>query len=95
MENTRHGRKNGNGRKKKNTNPVEYRRLNNELRKETDTANEKFINETCDENTMLQQTGRYDRMYLKTKETEWKKNKGVQTFDTEYSEGHLQTNTDS
>lgn len=71
--NTGHGKR----RKHKNTSPVENRRLKNELRRETNRAKQKFINETYNEITKLQQTGRYHLMYQKAKEVEWKKNKRI------------------
>lgn len=54
----------------KSTDLEERRLLNNELRKETDKAKEKSINETYDEITKVHQIGRYDLIYQKTKELE-------------------------
>lgn len=46
MNNTGHIRQNEERRKHKITNPVEYRRPNKELRRETHRGKEKFINKT-------------------------------------------------
>lgn len=45
-----------------NTNQVEYRRLNNELRRETNRTIEKFISETHELCSASIQTGRYNLM---------------------------------
>ena len=44
----------------KSTNIKEYRRLNNQLRRETDRAIEVYIEEICEEIMDLQKKGRYD-----------------------------------
>ena len=47
----------------KTTNIKEYRRLNNQLRRETDRAKEVYMEEICEEIMDLQKKGRYDLMY--------------------------------
>lgn len=58
------------GRKKK-TNPVKYIRVNSELRRETDRAKEKFINEMCNKITKFQQIGRYDLILSEDERFSW------------------------
>lgn len=90
MDNTGHVRENGI--KKKTEIPIQGNKiLNNELRRETNRAKEKFINKTCDEITKFQQTEKVvcekDNllMYQKIIEFEWKENKDIQTFGTQES----------
>ncbi|KDR19616.1 hypothetical protein L798_06492 [Zootermopsis nevadensis] len=64
-----------------------YRRLNNELRRETDKAREDYINEVCDEIMTLQRIGRYDLMYAKAKELGWKENTRIRTQEIEDPSG--------
>ena len=52
----------------KTTNIKEYRRLNNQLRRETDRAKEVYMEEICKEIMDLQKKGRYDLMYQKAKQ---------------------------
>lgn len=40
--------------RKQNINTVEYRKLNNELRRETERGKEKLVNKMCDEITKSQ-----------------------------------------
>ncbi|KDR20787.1 hypothetical protein L798_05100 [Zootermopsis nevadensis] len=66
-----------------------YRRLNNELRRETDKAREDYINEVCDEIMTLQRIGRYNFMYAKAKELGWKENNGIRTQEIEDPSGKI------
>lgn len=50
-----------------------YRRLNNELRRETDNAREKYWNDQCKELEELDRSGKMDKMYGKVKDLTWKK----------------------
>ena len=50
----------------KTTNIKEYRKHNNQLRRETDRAKEIYMEEICEEIMDLQKKGRYDVMYQKT-----------------------------
>jgi type I site-specific restriction endonuclease len=45
-----------------------YRRLRNELKRATDNAKKEYLEKMCNEIMGFQRTGRYDLMYLKTKE---------------------------
>ena len=65
----------GERRKWKNVNNEEgrrnYRRLKNELKRATETAKKEYLENKCNEIIEFQRTGRYDLMYLKTKELDW------------------------
>ena len=76
-------------RKYKNRDEVEYRRLNNALRRETDEARKKYIEEMCDEIMELERLGRYDLMYQKMKGLEWKDRTGGSKFGIENSAGQF------
>ena len=49
----------------KTTNVKAYRRLNNQLRRETDRDKEVYMGAICEEIMNLQKNGRYDFMYKK------------------------------
>ena len=49
-----------------------YRELNNELRRETDRAREKYWIEQCNEIEDLERAGQMDKMYRKVRELTWK-----------------------
>ena len=53
----------------KTTNIKENRRLNNQLRRETDRAKEVYMEEICKEIMDLQKKGRYDLMYQKAQQS--------------------------
>jgi hypothetical protein len=59
-------------RKWKNVNTEEgrknYWRLRNELRRATDNAKKEYLKNICNEIMEFQRTGRYDLMYMKTKD---------------------------
>jgi len=59
-------------RKWKNVNTEEgrknYRRLRNELKRATDNAKKEYLENICNGIMEFQRTGRYDLMYMKTKE---------------------------
>ena len=59
-------------RKWKNVNTEEgrrnYRRLRNELKRATEKARKEYLEKICNEIMEMQRTGRYDLMYMKTKE---------------------------
>ena len=50
-----------------------YRKLNNELRRETEKAREKWLEEECQEIEELERRGRTDLMYRKVKQATWDK----------------------
>jgi hypothetical protein len=78
-------------RKWKNVNNEEgrrkYRRLRNELKRATDRAKKEYLEKICNEIIEFQRTGRYDLMYMKTKELGWTENHGIQNIDIEDSHG--------
>jgi hypothetical protein len=59
-------------RKWKNANNKEgrknYRRLRNELKRATDNTEKEYLESICNEIIEFQRTGRYNLMYMKTKE---------------------------
>jgi hypothetical protein len=57
----------GNGRIKQRRGK-NYRRLRNELKRDTDKAKKEYLDSICDKIMGFQSTGRYDLMYKKTKE---------------------------
>jgi len=79
-------------RKWKNVNTEEgrknYRRLRNELKRVTDNAKKEYLKNICNEIMKFQRTGRYDLMYMKTKELGWKENQGIQNIGIEDSQGN-------
>jgi uncharacterized membrane-anchored protein len=79
-------------RKWKNVNNEEgrkkYRRLTNELKRATENARKEYLDSKCDEIIEFQRTGRYNLMYMKTKELGWKENHGIQNIGIEDSQGN-------
>ena len=73
--NTEEGRKN-------------YQRLRNELKRATDNAKKEYLENICNEIMEFQRTGRYDLMYMKTKELGWKENQEIQNIGIEDSQGN-------
>jgi len=53
----------------------EYRKLNNELRRETEKAREQWWNEQCEEIESLQKQGKHDKVYNKIRQLQKKKGK--------------------
>ena len=76
-------------RKWKNVNNEEgrrnYRRLRNELKRAAETAKKEYVENICNE-IMEFQTGRYELMYMKTKELGW--TQGIQGIGMEDSQGN-------
>jgi hypothetical protein len=62
-----------------------YRRLRNELKRATDKARKEYLKSICDEIIEYQRTGRYDLMYMKTKEQGCKENHGIKNIGIEDS----------
>jgi hypothetical protein len=54
------------------------RRQRNELKRAREKAKKEYLDCQCDEIIEFQRTGRYDLMYMKTKELDWKDNQGIQ-----------------
>ena len=79
-------------RKWKNVNTEEgrrnYRRLRNELINATEKAKKVYIEKACTEFMEFPRTGRYDLMYMKTKELGWKETQGIQNIGIEDSQGN-------
>ena len=79
------------GRKWKNVNTEgrrNYRRLRNELKRATGNAKKEYLENICNEIMEFQRTGRYDLMYMKTKELGWKETQGIQNIGIEDSQGN-------
>ena len=79
-------------RKRKNVNTEEgrrnYRRLRNELERATEKAKKEYLENACTEIMEFHKTGRYDLMYMKTKELGRKETQGVQNIGIEDSQGN-------
>ena len=79
-------------RKWKNVNTEEgrknYRRLRNKLKRATENDKKEYLENICNEIMEFQRTGRYDLMYMKTKEVGWKENQGIQNIGIEDSQGN-------
>ena len=71
--NTEEGRKN-------------YRRLRNELKRAKDNAKKEYLAKIRNEITEFQRRGRYDLMYMKTKELGWKETQGIKNIGIEDSQ---------
>ena len=67
-------------RKWKNVNPEagrrNYRRLRNELKRATEKAKKEYLENACTAIVEFHRRGRYDLMYMKTKELGWKETQG-------------------
>jgi hypothetical protein len=79
-------------RKWKNFNTEEdrknYRRMRNELKSGTDNAKKEYLENIYKGIMKYQRTGRYDLMYMKTKELGWKETQGIQNIVNEDSQGN-------
>jgi hypothetical protein len=73
--NTKEGRKN-------------YTRLRNELKRIIEETKNGYLENTCNEIVQFQRTGRYDLMYMKTKDLGWKEIQGNQNIGIEVSQGN-------
>jgi hypothetical protein len=65
-----------------------YRRLRNELKRATDNARREYLENICNEIMKFQRTGRYDLMYMKTKELRWKETQRIQNIGIEVFQGN-------
>jgi hypothetical protein len=65
-----------------------YRRLRNELKRATKKAKTEYLENACTEIMEFHRTGRYDLMYMKTKELGWKETQGIQNISIEDSHGN-------
>jgi hypothetical protein len=79
-------------RKWKNVNTEEgrknYWRLRKEFKRAADHAKKEYLKNICNEIMEFQRTGRYDLMYMKTKELDWKETQGIQNISIEDSQGN-------
>ncbi|XP_026467813.1 uncharacterized protein LOC113371400 [Ctenocephalides felis] len=75
-------------RKYKNTDPRMYRKMNNELRRETEKAKVKYMDKTCNKIMEHQKHGRYDLMFQATKEMNWNDRKSRKTYEIEGDNGN-------
>ena len=79
-------------RKWKNVNIEEgrrnYRRLRNELKRATEKAKKEYLENARTAIMEFHRTGRYDLMYMKTKELGWKETQGIQNIGIEDSQGN-------
>jgi hypothetical protein len=66
-----------------------YGRLRKELKRATDNAEKEHLERLCDQITEFQRTGRYDLMYMKTKELSGQENLGIQSIGIEDSQGNI------
>jgi len=57
-----------------------YTRLRNEFKRATEKAKKEYLENTSKEITEFHRTSRYDLMYVKTKELEWKDTQGIQNI---------------
>jgi len=57
-----------------------YRRLRNELKRATKMAKKEYLENIYNEIIEFQRTGRYDLMYIKTKELGWNETQGIQSI---------------
>jgi len=58
------------------------------LKRATDIAKTEYLENICNEIIEFQRTGRYDLMYMKTKELGWKETQGIQNIGIEDSQGN-------
>ena len=65
-----------------------YRWLRNELKRATGNAKKEYLENICNKIMEFQRTGRYDLMYMKTKEPGWKETEGIQNIGIRDSQGN-------
>jgi len=65
-----------------------YRRLRNELKRATEKTKKEYLENTCKEIMEFHTTGRYDLMYMKTKELGWKETQEIQNIGIEDFQGN-------
>ena len=58
------------------------------MKRATEKAKKEYLENVCTEIMEFHRTGRYDLMYMKTKELGWKDTQGIQNIDTEDSQGN-------
>jgi hypothetical protein len=65
-----------------------YRRQRNELKRATEKAKIEYLENACREIMEFHRRGRYDLMYMKTKELGWKETQGIKNIGIEDSQGN-------
>jgi len=65
-----------------------YRRLRSELKTGTEEAKKEYPENACKEIMEFHRTGRYDLMYMKSKELGWKETEGIQYTGVDDSQGN-------
>jgi len=73
----------------------QYRRLNNELRRETDRAKEEYWEEQCRDIEELERRGQMDKLYQRVKKLTWKKDTGQKNKSIQDKQGTLLTDPDA
>ena len=58
------------------------------MKRATDNAKKEYLENICNEIMEFQRTGRYDLMYMKTKELDWKETQGIENIGIEDSQGN-------
>jgi hypothetical protein len=58
------------------------------LKRAIDNAKKEYLENIFNEIMEFQRTGRYDLMYMKTKELSWKETQGIQNIGIEDSQGN-------
>jgi hypothetical protein len=58
------------------------------LKRATDSAKKEYLENICNAIMEFQRTGRYDLMYMKTKELGWQETQGIQNTGIEDSRGN-------
>ena len=58
------------------------------MKRATDNAKEKYLENICNEIMEFQRTGLYDLMYMMTNELGWKETQGIQNIGIEDSQGN-------
>ena len=70
-----------------------YRKLRYELKiRNKNNNNKEYLERICDEIIEYQRTGRYDLMFMKTKELGLKESQGIQTNGIEDCQGNMRVN---
>jgi len=64
-----------------------YRRLRNELKTATEKAKKEYLENACTEIMEFHRKGRYDLMYMKTKELGWKETQGFKILASKTPRG--------
>jgi len=67
---------------------LNYRVLRKKLKRATEYTKKEYVEIICNEIMEHQRTGRYDLMYMKTKELGWKETQGIKNIDIEDSRGN-------